>query len=328
MNYLITGATGLIGNAMARALKQCDRNVYGLVRKAEQAEMVQMGNIKCRTGDIRDKTSLKSAFRDMDVVIHSAGLVSDWGRREEFIQMNFHGTRNVLEVCSELKIKRVIYISTADVFGCQVNYPVNEHSPIKSGPSWYARSKIMAEKLVRQYISNRELEITIIYPTWVYGKGDRHFVPEIIQTILSGRMVFFGASQRTFLGLSYIENLCQAICFLMDHSQSIGEGFLISDEPQITFQEFVNMLARKVGYEEIRLSIPYWLAYTIASMMELSYTVLNKNQRPQLTRYAVAWFGHSVTYDITKLKSLGFKQTYRIQEGIEKTINHLRDQHG
>jgi 2-alkyl-3-oxoalkanoate reductase len=243
MNYLITGATGFIGNAIAIALQERDKNVYGLIRKTEQAETLQTDKINYRMGDVRDKTSLRSAFKDMHVVVHSAGLVSDWGRPEEFIQINFHGTKNVLEVCSELNIKRVIYISTADIFGYQVDYPVNEDSPIKSSASWYARSKIMAEELVRQYINNRELEITIIYPTWVYGKGDRHFVPEIIQTIRSGRMVFFRKSQRTFFGLSYVENLCQAICFLIDHSGSIGERFLISDEPQITFQEFVNVLA-------------------------------------------------------------------------------------
>jgi 2-alkyl-3-oxoalkanoate reductase len=324
MKYLITGATGFIGNAVARALKQSDKDVYGLIRKPEQAEMLQMDNIGYRIGDIRDKTSLKQAFKDMHVVVHSAALVSDWGKPEEFIQINFQGTRNVLEVCSELGIKRVIYISTADIFGYRVDNPVNEHSPIKKSPSWYAKSKIMAEQLARQYAANRELEITIIYPTWVYGEGDRHFVPEIIQTIRSGKMVFFRKSQKTFFGLSYIENLCQAICFLIDHSGSIGEGFLVSDEPQITFQEFVNMLARKIGHEEIRLGLPYWLTYMIASMMELSYRALHKNQRPQLTRYAVAWFGHSVIYDATKLKSLGFKQTYRVQEGVEKAVDHLK----
>jgi nucleoside-diphosphate-sugar epimerase len=324
MNYLITGATGFIGNAITKALKQCDKNVYGLIRKTEQAEMLQMDNINYRMGDIRDKASLKVAFRDMHVVVHSAGLVSDWGRPEEFVQINFHGTRNVLEVCSELNIKRVIYISTADIFGYQVDYPVNEDSPIKRTSSWYAKSKIMAEELVRQYVNNRELEITIIYPTWVYGKGDRHFVPEIIKNIRSRRMTFFGNSQRNLFGLSYIENLCQAICFLIDHPGSSGERFLISDEPQITFHEFVNMLARKAGYKEVHLNLPYWLAYMIACMMELGYTALNKNQRPLLTRYEVTWFGHSIIYDTTKLKSLGFKQTYSIQEGIEKTINHIK----
>src|SRR5512136_31640 len=112
MNYLITGATGFIGNAIAIALKQRDKNVYGLIRKTEQAETLQMDKISYRMGDVRDKTSLRSAFKDMHVVVHSAGLVSDWGRPEEFIQINFHGTKNVLEVCSELSIKRVIYIST------------------------------------------------------------------------------------------------------------------------------------------------------------------------------------------------------------------------
>ena len=323
MNYLITGATGFIGHALTQTLKQRNKHVYGLVRKTEQAELLRMDNIDCRMGDVRDRNSLRSAFEDMDVIVHTAGLVSDWGRPEEFVQVNFHGTRNVLEVCSELNIKRVIHISTADILGYQVDYPVNEDAPIKRSSSWYTKSKIMAEELVRQYARNRELEITIVYPTWVYGKGDRHFVPEIIKGIRNRQLVFFGKKGRNFFGLSYIENLCHAICFLMDHPGSVGERFLVSDEPQITFHEFVNMLARKAGCEEVRVNLPYWLAYMVACMMELGYTALRKEERPLLTRYAVTWFGHSILYDTTKLRSLGFKQAYSTQEGIEKAISHL-----
>jgi nucleoside-diphosphate-sugar epimerase len=323
MKYLVTGATGFIGHALTGTLMQRNTHVYGLVRKAEQAELLRKGNIDCRMGDVRDKDSLRSAFKDMDGIVHTAGLVSDWGRPEEFLQVNYHGTRNVLEVCSEMNIRRVIHISTADVFGYQVDYPVNEDAPIRRSSSWYTRSKIMAEELVRQYARNRELEITIIYPTWVYGKGDRHFVPEIIKGIRSRQMVFFGNKGKNFFGLSYIENLCQAICFLMDHPRSVGERFLVSDEPQITFHDFVNMLARKVGCEEIRVSLPYWLAYTVACMMELGYTALRKDERPLLTRYGVSWFGHSIRYDTTKLKSFGFEQAYSVEEGIEKTLEHL-----
>ncbi len=323
LNYLVTGATGFIGNAIAKALKQRNNNVYGLIRRAEQVQALQKDNIDYRMGDIQDRASLKPAFKDMHVLIHSAGLVTDWGRPEEFVQLNFQGTKNVFEVCSEIGIKRVIYISTADIFGYPTDHPVNEDSPIRKGPSWYARSKIMAEELARRYADNRELDMTIIYPTWVYGEGDRHFVPEIIDNILSGQMVFFAKTKDTFFGLSYIENLSQAICFLIENPASVGQRFLVSDEPQITFQEFVNILAGKVGHKEIHLNLPYWLAYAIAFMMEFSYKALNKNHRPLLTRYAVSWFGNSVTYDTTKLKSLGWNQRYSIQEGIEKTLKYI-----
>jgi len=109
----------------------------------------------------------------------------------------------------------------------------------------------------------------------------------------------------------------------VDLPESVGQGFLVSDEPQMTFYEFVNMLARKIGCKEVRMSLPYWLAYLVACMMELGYTALGKEERPLLTRYAVTWFGHSVLYDTTKLTSLGFKQPYTIEEGIEKTLQHL-----
>jgi nucleoside-diphosphate-sugar epimerase len=323
MKYLVTGATGFIGHALAGTLIERNKHVYGLARRAEQAELLQRDGIDCRIGDVRDKDSLRSAFKDTDVVVHTAGLVSDWGRPEEFVQVNFHGTRNVLEVCSELNIRRVIHISTADIFGYDVDYAVNEDAPIRKSSCWYTRSKIMAEELVRQYARDRVLELTIIYPTWVYGKGDRHFVPEIIRGVRSRQMLFFGKRGRVFFGLSYIENLCHAICFLMDHPGSIGERFLVSDEPQMMFYEFVNMLAKKVGCKEVRLSLPYWLAYAVACMMELGYIAVRKDERPLLTRYAVTWFGHSIRYDTTKLKATGFKQAYCIEEAIEKTLEHL-----
>ncbi len=323
MNYLVTGATGFIGNALAKTLRQRSEGVYGLVRRADQAEALQRDNLSCRMGDIRDKASLKLGFKGMDVVIHTAGLVTDWGSPDEFIQLNFQGTKNVLEACSEMGIKRVVHVSTADVFGYPADHPVSEDSPMRSSPSWYAKSKIMAEKLARGYADSRALDMTIIYPTWVYGEGDRHFVPEIVDNILRGQMVFFAKTRNTFFGLSYIGNLCRAICFLIDNPAAIGQRFLVSDEPQMTFQEFVNILAGKVGHQEVRLHLPYRLAYAIACALEVCYRALGRQHRPMLTRYAVSWFGNSVTYDTTRLKSLGWHQAYSIEEGIERAVQSI-----
>jgi nucleoside-diphosphate-sugar epimerase len=323
LNYLITGATGFIGGALAATLRERNEGVYGLIRRPEQAEALEKDNLSWRIGDIRDKASLKRGLAGMDVVVHCAGLVTDWGRTGEFMQLNFEGTKNVMEACSEEGIRRVIHISTADVFGYPADHPVNEDSPIMSSPSWYAKSKIMAEGLARRYANSRTLDLTIVYPTWVYGEGDQHFVPEIIDGIRRGQMVFFARTRKTFFGLSYIGNLCRAICFLIDNPASIGQRFLVSDEPQMTFQEFVNILAGKIGCREVRLNLPYRLAYAIASVLEVSYKALRRRRRPLLTRYAVSWFGNSVIYDTTKLKSLGWRQAYSTEEGIERTVRSL-----
>jgi nucleoside-diphosphate-sugar epimerase len=324
MDHIITGATGFIGKAITQKLFDNGKNVTAFVRRTSNIEYLKNNNIPFVYGDLNDLDSLKKAFKGHKVLIHAAGFVSDWGKKKDYIKANYIGIKNVLEACIESGIKRVVYFSTVDVYGGIRNVVINEKMPLKGSiPGWYPKSKILAEKFVRDYMENNLLDISIVYPSWVYGEGDQHFIPEIIQALKDGSMMFFRKCGNHVLDIVYLENLVAAILYILENDQTIGNRFILSDNPKIKFRDFVNTIANLIGCKEVKFTLPYPIAYSVATIIESVYRVCNFKSRPLLTRNTVYLLGNNIMYDNSNLKSFGYIQPYSFEEGINKTIKSL-----
>ncbi len=324
MNILITGATGFIGFAIAKHLKQNGYNITAMVRESSNIDKLKKENIPVVIGDVTKKDTLKNPLAGKDVVIHCAGCVSDWGKKEDFIRTNYLGTQNILEACVDRGIRRFIHTSTVDIFGHKNHSFINENSPFRNRPGWYGKTKIMAEELVREYIRNKRLDISIIYPPWVYGEGDLHFVPEIIDAINDGSMMFFRKKGFHTLEISYIENLAIAAELILNSKDSIGEGYIIADEPKISFNQFVNTIAKKINKKEVTFTLPYPITYFVALLMEGFFKLIRSKKRPLLTRHSITLLGNDIVYDTSKLKALGFKQKYSFDTAIDKALEYMK----
>ncbi len=322
MNILVTGSTGFLGYAITKHLKRKGYDVHALVRKTSKTQDLQEEAIPLIIGDVGDKDSLIKAFRGRDAIIHCAGFVTDWGLKKDFIRVNYYGTKNVLEACIEAGVKRLIHTSTVDVFGHKHGSRINEDSPLGKRPGWYGKSKIMAEKLVREYIQGNKLDISIIYPPWVYGEGDVTFVPEIVEAIKDGSMMFFRSGGRHTIEISYIEHLTEAVELILNSDESIGEGYIIADEPKMSFRKFVNSIAERIGGKEVSFTLPYPIAYFASLMMEAFYKLIGKKKRPLLTRHSMTLLGNDIVYDTTKLKELGFQPEYDFNTAMDKTFQY------
>lgn len=322
MKIVVTGATGFIGFAVAEYLKEKGHFVTAMVRKTSNIDKLEEKNIPSIIADISDTESLYSVFRDTDAVVHCAGYVSDWGRKDDFINANYYGTKNVLDACVSAGVKRLLYTSTVDVFGHKNHSLINEKSPYGKRPGWYGKSKIMAEKLVKEYIRENRLNISIIYPPWVYGEGDVTFVSEIIETIKDGSMLFFRKKGYHTIELCYIKNLVKVYEMLLLNDDTVGESYLVADEPKITFNKFVNTISERIGEKEVKFSLPYPLTYFTALMMEAFGKLIRSKKRPLLTRHSVTLLGNDIVYDTNKLKSIGYEQDYSFDEAIDRTISY------
>jgi nucleoside-diphosphate-sugar epimerase len=181
-----------------------------------------------------------------------------------------------------------------DVFEAKNKVTYNEKSPLRQLPGGYDISKIMAEKLVRSYIENQKMAITIIYPSWVYGEGDAHFIPEIVKAIQDGSMLFFRKGGRHIVELNYIENLVAAVMLILENKKTIGEGYILADEPKIAFRKLVNRIAREIGHKEVKLSLPYPLAYFAVWLLESAFWLMKSENRPLLTRQSVILLGNHI----------------------------------
>ena len=169
MTVLITGATGQVGNAIARRLADDGVEVRALVRSPERANVLPAG-VEAVFGDVTEAPSLRTALDGCATVYHAAGIPEQWRRDvDEFTRVNVDGTRNVVEAALATGVERFVYTSTDDVLvgapGALFDESVVNPNP---GPTPYQRSKQEADRIVVAGL-DRGLPAVFLHPSGLYG---------------------------------------------------------------------------------------------------------------------------------------------------------------
>jgi nucleoside-diphosphate-sugar epimerase len=316
----ITGAHGLVGGAVARAFAARGYGVRGLVRTPGRPAPVSDGWQE-HVGDLTDPASLRGLCDGADTVVHTAAIVSDWDREEIFWRINRDGTRTLLDEAQRSGVRRFVYVSTADVFGFRTDIEIDEAAPKQCPPYPYSLSKLEGERLVWQR-SGRQIEVSVIYPTWVFGPGDRHLVPELVDGLRTRQMVYFDRG-RTPLELTYSENLGEAIALVATSDEAAGEDYIVGDEYGATFGDFLDLLAEHSGLKPPRFSLPIPVALGVAAASETVARATRSSKRPLLTRYAIRSAASGMRYRLDKVHALGYSPRVGLEEGIQWTLAEL-----
>ena len=167
---LVTGATGNVGNAIARALVERGRPVRALVRDPERARTLLPAEVELARGDVTDPRSVAGAMSAVRTVYHAAGLPEQWLRDPDtFTRVNVGGTRTLLEAARDAGVERFVYTSTIDVFAWRPGEPFDE-AVIDSAPkhTHYERSKQAADRLVQEAVE-AGFPAVFLHPSAVYG---------------------------------------------------------------------------------------------------------------------------------------------------------------
>jgi len=170
---LVTGATGLLGNAITRALVAEGRTVRALVRAPDRAARIVPPECELVRGDVTIAASLEPALRDCQIVYHAAGLPEQWLPDEAtFDRVNADGTRNLAQAALAARVERFVYTSTIDTFRFPDAGRVFDESEIDHRPkaTAYERSKQVADRIVTDAVS-RGLPAVFLHPSGVYGPG-------------------------------------------------------------------------------------------------------------------------------------------------------------
>ncbi len=202
---LLTGATGLLGNAIARALVEQRRSVRALVRSPHKAASVVPAECELVAGDVTDKASVTTAMRGCRVVVHAAGLPEQWLADDAtFERVNVGGTRNLVEAALECGVERFVYTSTIDVFVFPAPGNSFDESELDPQPkaTAYERSKQSADRLVTAALE-RGLDAVFLHPSGIYGAGPdtspgtNHLIADLVRgkvpLLLPGGMPVGGA---------------------------------------------------------------------------------------------------------------------------------------
>ena len=325
---LVTGATGFIGGRLAERLAGEGRAVRCLVRAQSDTSRLESLGVELALGDLTSPSSLRSAAEGAEAVFHCGALVSDWASTAEIAAVNVAGTRSLLEACHDASVRRVIHLSSTDVYGYPGGVAVDEHHVPARFRNWYAQTKLEAEAEVWRTVGARELEAVILRPATVYGPGSKDVIGEIARALRGGHMLLIGRG-RAVAGLCYIGNLLDAAVLALDHEAASGEAFNVSDGLDISWRELTDALADGLGCARARWSVPYWLAYALGFSLEHAYRLLHQSfglsTSPLLSRQAVHVLGRNQDFSNRKLREmLGWEPRVGWAEGLAATLAWLR----
>ena len=149
MKILITGASGFIGGRFARfALEQgFDVRVNG--RRAAGVEHLVRRGAEFVQGDLIDPELVRELCRDVDAVVHCAGAVGVWGRKQDFVQGNVQVTENVVEACLKQRVRRLVHLSSPSIyFDGRSHLGIKEEQVPRRFNNHYAATKYLAEQKV------------------------------------------------------------------------------------------------------------------------------------------------------------------------------------
>lgn len=326
---LVTGATGLLGSHIVEQLIQRGRPVRALVRKNSDTSWLKAQGVELAYGDVTDKESLRQAMQGIACVYHAAARVGDWGPWHEFVSISIDGTRNVLDVVRDLKIPRLIHISSISVFG----HPdgdgrvIDETAPIGVNVfkwSYYTRTKVEAEKMVMEYYRKYAIPVTAVRPSWMYGPRDRASLPRMARMIRTGKIKLVGPGDNK-LNVTYAGNVAECCILAADNPKSIGQVYSACSDGDITQKQFVDLLAKELGCPPVTKSVPFKLAYNVAFILEVFGHLFKTKKPPMITRYAIWLYGRRTFFTPEKARrELGWKSTVGYEEGVKRSVAWLR----
>lgn len=325
MKILVTGASGFVGSQLIEDLVSKGHTVRALLRTTSRVDGLKKSGTELCYGDIADAASLSKAVEGMEAVVHTAGLVGEAGKREDFIRVNIEGTRNLLEACRGAPIKRFVYISSLSVItGYQDHDGTTENAPYQPTGENYADTKIEAEKLVLQYYREHHLPAVVLRPGFIYGPGDRLFLPTVIDNLRKGKVILIDGGKK-FLNLTYVGNLVEAIELALE-KDVIGQIFNITDGEKISKAEFFNAIADETGLPRPTKSMSFGTAKLLCSLVTALYKTFHIKSPPPISRMKLRFAGQNQWFDVSKSENLlHYKHPVSFQTGLKKAVAWLQD---
>jgi dihydroflavonol-4-reductase len=321
MRVLVTGSSGLIGNAVAKRLVRSGHAVRCLVRDLERAKQLLPSSVELVRGDIEDRGSLKAPLEGIEWVFHAAGMPEQWQRDESaFDRINTRGTANVAAAALEAGVRRVVYTSTMDVFAAPPGGTLVETNiDPNPKPTAYERSKQAAEREA-ETVRARGLDLVYVNPGAVYGPSPVHVgANSLFIQLLTGQMP---ACPPGGMSLAYVEGVAEVHVAAAERGKN-GERYLVADA-FATNHELVSMIARAAGVTKIPGVAPAWLLKAVAHASAPLARVFGF--RPLIAPGQLSFLLWAPRIDATKAqRELGFTPT-PLEEGVRKTLAFLREE--
>ena len=325
MNALVTGGGGFLGSGIVRGLLNNGQDVWVIGRR-NYSHLPQ--SAKILKGDIRDFGFVNKSLKNINVLFHTAGIPGIWGPAKDFYSINVQGTENIIGACRKNRVRKLIFTSSPSVvFGHSNLEGVDETTPYPENYLCeYSRTKALAEKLILN-ANDSNLSTVAIRPHLIWGPGDPHLVPRILEKAGKKGLVKVGEGNNR-VDIIYIDNAVSAHLkaseALVPNGNVAGKSYFVSDGKPVNLWDWIDQLLKRMGKGKVSKNISYANAMRLGSLMEIIYGILRIKNEPPMTRFLASQLAKSHYFDISRAKNdFGYQSLVSPEEGMNRLINSL-----
>ena len=320
--YLVTGACGHLGGTLVRLLERTGAQVRGLRLPSEQAR--DRAHVTYYPGDVRDRDSLRPLFQglaDREVVVfHTAAIVDISGEATpQMVDVNVNGTKNILALCREYGVKRLVYVSSVHAIpekdGYAVLREVDSFSP-QQVTGGYAKTKAEATQAVLDAAA-QGLDAVVVHPSGILGPFDgagNHLV-QLVKEYAGGKLPACVKGGYDFVDVRDVA----AGCLAAAEKGRSGQCYILSNR-HYEVKEVLAM-AKTLCHGRRLPVLPMWMAQAAEPL--LGWVARVKKQRPLYTKYSLYTLRSNDRFDHGKATAeLGYRPR-DLRQTVRDTLRWL-----
>jgi dihydroflavonol-4-reductase len=323
---LITGFPGWLGNRMVDVLMNGDRfgnnavnrKVKLLVQPKFKDLLSLPANFEIVYGDISDKESLRIALQDVTAVYHLAGVIYPKNIKT-FEEINFLGTKNLVDVCIEKNIRRILFMGTDSICGYGRRERIFDETTPAQPYKNYGKSKYMAEKYILDKTKEGSIDGTSLRGFWFFGPFMPDRNKDFFKMFHWKKQIVFG-NGKNYRSISHVDNTIQAFVKAEKNKNTIGKWYWIGDKKATyTVDDIYQNIADGLGVKYNPLYVAKWMC-ELFSILDSFIGIFGKLNA---TVHAAGKFHKDIAGEISAAeRDFGYAPDVDFEE-IKKELNEL-----
>ena len=315
MKVLITGATGLLGGHLLHELQERGEQIRTLVLPVENADKLLAQGVEVMRGDVTDASTLAPAVKDVEVIIHLAGMMGVWRPIADYRAVNVTGSENLYRAAQKAGVRRFVHTSSHTVYGLGHGRFLTEEDALRPDPDPYSITKAEGDKLMRRLMQDSTIETVILRPGTFFGPSDRLHFGRMAERMKQGKGVIIGRGNNA-LPFCYVTDVVQGFLLAAYHENAPGHVYNITNDHPLTQQEMFNAIADAVGGQRPTRHLPYLPIYYGGIVAEKIASISHK--KPIVTRLGAMMFGTDNRHSVEKARrELGYEPKVDLLEGVK-----------
>lgn len=319
MRVLVTGASGLLGGAVARLVVEQGHEVTTFQRRPSGVP-----GAKDLSGSVTDDAAVRDAVAGMDGVIHLAAKVSFTGRPEEFDSVNIAGTARLLAAARDAGVRDLVFVSSPSVANSGQAIAGLDAEPADPARAHgdYSRTKAAAE-LLALAADAPGFRVTAVRPHIVWGPGDTQLVERVLERAAQGRLPLLDAGG-ALIDTTYIDNAAAAIAAALHRMDRVhGQALVVSNGEPRPVGELLAGICAAGGVPAPAWSVPGRVARAVGSLVEKAWLRSGRVEEPPMTRFLAEQLSTAHWFDQRRTRELlDWTPAVSLDEGLARLAAH------